>query len=60
MTTPDGMKKDWRLTYTVTADFRPYRRWTVRADGEAEARWLVSQETGISVDLLDAKPEGCA
>lgn len=44
----------WLLTYDVTADFMPYRHWTVRAEGEASARLHVSRETGIPVEELAA------
>lgn len=44
----------WESDYEVTADFLPYRRWFVRADGEAWARVLVSRETGIPLEELTA------
>lgn len=44
----------WHSNYEVTADWRPYRRWFVRADGEYMARAQVSAETGISVEELTA------
>ena len=54
MTTANTAKKSWFLTYDVTADFRPFRHWLVRAEGEASARAQVSRETGISMDELTA------
>lgn len=54
MTTADTTKNSWFLTYNVTADFRPFRHWTVRAEGEASARAQVSAETGIPMEELSA------
>jgi hypothetical protein len=51
MTTAD---KRFESDYEVTADYLPYRRWYVRADGEAWARVLVSRETGIPLEELTA------
>jgi|688.fasta_scaffold1775367_2 hypothetical protein len=47
-------EKRWESEYEVTADYLPYRRWYVRADGEAWARVLVSRETGIPLEELTA------
>lgn len=57
MTTAD---KRFESEYEVTADFLPYRRWHVRADGEAWARVMVSQETGIPLEELTAQLAGGA
>ena len=57
MTTAD---KRFESDYEVTADFVPFRRWHVRADGEAWARLLVSRETGIPLDELTARLAGGA
>lgn len=54
MTTANRDEKPWDLTYSVTADFRPYRRWIVRAEGEAEARALVSAQIGVPVEQFNA------
>jgi hypothetical protein len=51
MTTAD---KRFESDYKVTADWLPFRRWYVRADGEAWARVLVSRETGIPLEELTA------
>lgn len=48
-------EKRWESEYEVTADYLPYRRWYVRADGEAWARVLVSRETGIPLEELTAR-----
>jgi hypothetical protein len=58
MTTADTVNKRWFLTYDVTADFMPYRHWTVQAEGEASARMQVSRETGIPVEELCASLMG--
>ena len=59
MTTAEHtQKRDWRIAYTVTADWRPYRRWIVRAESEFEARAMVSAEIGVPVDELAASPGG--
>ena len=59
MTTAETtQKQDWRLSYTVTADWRPYRRWIVQAESEYEARAMVSEEIGVPVDDLTASPGG--
>lgn len=47
-------ERRWESNYEVTADWRPYRRWFVRADGEYAARAQVSAETGIPVEELSA------
>jgi hypothetical protein len=52
MTTAD---KRFESEYEVTADYLPFRRWHVRADGEAWARVLVSRETGIPLEELTAR-----
>ena len=57
MTTAD---KRFESDYEVTADFVPFRRWHVRADGEAWARLLVSRETGIPLEELTARLAGGA
>ena len=48
-------ERRWERDYEVTADYLPYRRWYVRADGESWARVLVSRETGIPLDELTAR-----
>lgn len=59
MTTADTPQNSlWALDYDVTADWLPYRHWHVRAEGEASARWQVSQMTGIPVDELAASLGG--
>lgn len=52
--------KRFESDYEVTADFVPFRRWYVRADGEAWARVLVSRETGIPLEELTARLAGGA
>jgi len=47
-------ERRWESDYEVTADYLPFRRWYVRADGEAWARVLVSRETGIPLEDLTA------
>jgi len=47
-------ERRWESDYEVTADYLPFRRWYVRADGEAWARVLVSRETGIPLEELTA------
>lgn len=47
-------ERRWESDYEVTADWLPFRRWYVRADGEAWARVLVSRETGIPLEELTA------
>lgn len=54
MTTAEIANERWFSTYDVTADFRPFRHWIVRAEGEYAARAQVSQETGIPVEELSA------
>ena len=51
-------EKRWESDYEVTADFVPFRRWYVRADGEAWARVLVSREIGILIEELTARLAG--
>lgn len=46
--------KDWNLTYTVTADFLPYRYWVIRAESEIEARMIVSNNGEIPLEQLSA------
>lgn len=59
MTTADTQQnKRWESHYEVTADYLPYRRWYVQADGESWARMLVSRETGIPLDELTARLAG--
>lgn len=58
MTTAETVNDQWFLTYDVTADFRPYQHWLVRAEGEASARMQVSRETGIPVEELCAAISG--
>ena len=48
-------ERRWESDYEVAADYLPYRRWHVRADGEAWARLLVSRETGIPLEELTAR-----
>ena len=38
----------------VTADFIPFRKWKVRAEGEAAARIEVGQKIGVEIELLCA------
>lgn len=54
MTTADTANERWFSTYDVTADFRPFRHWLVRAEGEASALAHVSRETGIPMEELTA------
>lgn len=55
MTTADTTQNRlWESDYEVTADWLPFRRWYVRADGESWARLLVSRETGIPLEELTA------
>ena len=59
MTTADKAENRlWESQYEVTADYLPFRRWYVRADGESWARVLVSRETGIPLDELTARLAG--
>lgn len=61
MTTADTQQnKRWESDYEVTADYLPFRRWYVRADGESWARVLVSRETGIPLEELTARLAGGA
>ena len=48
-------ERRWESEYEVTADYLPFRRWHVQADGEAWARVLVSRETGIPLEELTAR-----
>lgn len=48
-------ERRWESDYEVTADYLPFRRWHVRADGEAWARLMVSRETGILIEELTAR-----
>lgn len=47
-------RTDWRSDYVVTADFIPFRKWKVRAEGEAAARIEVGQKIGVEIELLCA------
>jgi hypothetical protein len=47
-------RRDWRLNYVVTADFLPFRKWKVRAEGECEARLIVSNQIHIDPVELEA------
>ena len=61
MTTADNQQnRRWESDYEVTADYLPFRRWHVRAEGEASARLLVSRETGIPLEELTARLAGRA
>ena len=53
-------ERRWESEYEVTADWLPFRRWYVCADGESWARVLVSRETGIPVEELTAALTGGA
>ena len=44
-----------RLTYKITADFLPFRSWTVRAESESEARLEISKKLGIPYEQTAAE-----
>lgn len=46
---------DWKLTYKVTADFLPFRVWSVRAETPDEARLWLAQYLNIPFEQTEAK-----
>lgn len=45
----------WNLTYTVTADFRPYQAWIIEAESESEARLELVRLIGVPYEETEAK-----
>jgi hypothetical protein len=52
MTTANQLRK---LHYLVSCDFRPFRWWSVTAEGECEARMLIADQLGVDPVLMEAK-----
>ena len=43
-----------KLTYTCTADFRPYQRWIIQAESESEARLKLVRLIGVPYEETEA------
>ena len=43
-----------KLTYTCTADFRPYQRWIIEVESESEARLELVKLLGVPYEQTDA------
>lgn len=52
MTTAEPLRK---LHYLVSCDFRPFRWWSVTAEGECEARMIIADQLGVDPVLMEAK-----
>lgn len=52
MTTAKPIKK---LHYLVSCDYHPFRWWSVSAESEIEARMLMADQLGVTLDLMEAK-----
>jgi len=48
----------WKSQYVVTADFLPYRAWTITAESESEARLKLVELLGIPYDETSASLGG--
>jgi hypothetical protein len=51
MTTADTIRK---LHYIVSCDFRPFRWWSVTAEGEYEARRIIADQLGVDPVMMEA------
>lgn len=48
----------WLLSYTVTADFLPFRRWRIEAESESEARLALVALIGVPYEQTAAELPG--
>ena len=51
MTTANAARK---LHYIVSCDYRPFRWWSVTAEGEYEARRIIADQLGADPMLMEA------
>ena len=51
MTTADAVRK---LHYIVSCDYRPFRWWSVTAEGEYEARRIIADQLGVDPVMMEA------
>jgi hypothetical protein len=51
MNTANAVRK---LHYIVSCDYRPFRWWSVTAEGEYEARKVIADQLGVDPMLMEA------